>query len=63
LFEGGKNVKQVQEWLGQHSPAFTLKTYVHPMDEGLGAADFLDDVVPSPARRSEFEAGVEAAAM
>jgi integrase len=24
LFEGGKNVKQVQEWLGHHDAAFTL---------------------------------------
>ena len=26
---GGKNAKQVQEWLGHHSPAYTLKEYVH----------------------------------
>jgi integrase len=26
LFEGGKNVKQVQEWLGHHDAGFTLKT-------------------------------------
>ena len=35
----------VQEWLGHHSPAFTLATYVHLMDGGLGDADFLDDWV------------------
>jgi site-specific recombinase XerD len=34
LFEGGKNVKQVQEWLGHADPGFTLRTYVHP---GLAA--------------------------
>jgi len=45
LFAGGKNVKQVQEWLGHHDAAFTLKTYVHLMDEGLGEADFLDEAV------------------
>jgi integrase len=45
LFEAGKNVKQVQEWLGHASPAFTLNTYVHLMDDGLGDADFLDNAV------------------
>jgi len=45
LFEAGKDVKQVQEWLGHHDPGFTLKTYVHLMDEGLGGADFLDGAV------------------
>jgi len=45
LFEAGKNVKQVQEWLGHADPDFTLRTYVHLMDEGLGNADFLDDAV------------------
>ena len=32
LFAGGKNVKQVQEWLGHADPAFTLRTYVHLVD-------------------------------
>lgn len=53
LFEAGKDVKQVQEWLGHSDPGFTLRTYVHLMDEGLGDADFLDDVVgdtTDPAR-------------
>lgn len=44
LFAGGKDIKQVQEWLGHADPGFTLRTYVHLMDEGLGAADFLDDL-------------------
>jgi integrase len=47
LFASGKNVKQVQEWLGHADPAFTLGTYVHLLDEGLGSADFLDTVVTS----------------
>jgi integrase len=42
LFEAGKNAKQVQEWLGHHDPGYTLKTYVHLLDDGLGDADFLD---------------------
>lgn len=45
LFAGGKDVKQVQEWLGHADPGFTLRTYVHLMDEGLGSADFLDEAV------------------
>jgi integrase len=43
LFEAGKNAKQVQEWLGHHDPGFTLRTYVHLLESGLGDADFLDD--------------------
>jgi len=42
LFEAGKDVKQVQEWLGHADPGFTLRTYVHLMDDGLGGADFLE---------------------
>jgi integrase len=45
LFEGGKNVKQVQEWLGHADPSFTLRTYVHLLDDGLGNASFLDSAV------------------
>ncbi len=36
LFAGGRNVKQVQRWLGHHSPGFTLDTYVHLLDDGVG---------------------------
>jgi integrase len=28
LFEHGRNIKQVQEWLGHADPGFTLRTYV-----------------------------------
>ena len=45
LFAEGRNVKQVQEWLGHADPGFTLRTYVHLLDDGLGGADFLDDVI------------------
>lgn len=44
LFEHGRNVKQVQRWLGHADPSYTLRTYVHLMDEGVGDADFLDDI-------------------
>lgn len=45
LFEGGKNPKQVQEWLGHHASGYTMDTYVHLLDGGLGSADFLDQAV------------------
>jgi integrase len=36
LFAEGRNVVQVQRWLGHHSPSFTLDTYVHLLDNDLG---------------------------
>jgi integrase len=42
LFRHGLNAKQVQVWLGHHSPAFTLATYVHLLADDLPEADFLD---------------------
>jgi hypothetical protein len=47
--EAGRNVKQVQEWLGHVDPGFTLRTYVHLMDAGVGGADFLDEAVAAPS--------------
>ena len=31
-----RGVKAAQEWLGHHSPSFTLATYVHLLDQDLG---------------------------
>ena len=45
LFKAGKDVKQVQEWLGHADPVLTLRTYIHSMDDGLGDADFFDTAV------------------
>jgi integrase len=36
LFAQGRNVVQMQRWLGHHSPSFTLDTYVHLLDGDLG---------------------------
>jgi hypothetical protein len=36
MFAAGRNVVQVQRWLGHHSPSFTLDTYVHLLDADLG---------------------------
>ncbi len=49
LFDAGRNIKQIQEWLGHHDPGFTLSTYVHLVDSDLGDADFLDEVVQTEA--------------
>jgi integrase len=45
LFEAGWNVKQVQAWLGHADPGFTLSTYIHLMDAGVGSPAFLDQVI------------------
>jgi len=52
LFDAGRNIKQVQEWLGHADPGFTLSTYVHLMDEGVGDATFMDTVVARETRRA-----------
>jgi integrase len=44
LFRYGLNAKQVQVWLGHHSPAFTLATYVHLLPDDLPNAAFLDEL-------------------
>lgn len=37
LFAEGRSIKVVQEWLGHHSAAFTLQTYIHLMPgDGIG---------------------------
>jgi integrase len=61
LFESGKNTRQVCDWLGHADPAFTLRTYVHLLDGGLGDVEFLDDAVPvfDGLRASALSAGSE----
>ena len=44
LFRSGANAVAVQKHMGHHSPAFTLSTYVHFLDDDLSSADFLDGV-------------------
>jgi hypothetical protein len=51
LFRKGFNAKQVQVFLGHHSPAFTLATYVHLLLDELRDVAFLDSVA------SRMEAG------
>jgi integrase len=52
LFDAGRNPKQVQRWLGHHSASFTLDTYTHLLDDGVGDGLGLD---------GELQAGREAA--
>jgi integrase len=60
LFRHGLNAKQAQVWLGHHSPAFTLATYVHLLPDDLPGADFLDGLTggqPERRRVSAVERG------
>lgn len=50
-FKRGLNAKQVQVWLGHHSPAFTLAAYVHLLSDDLPQADFLDEVASAGVAR------------
>jgi integrase len=61
LFEQNRNVRQVSEWLGHADPAFTLREYVHLMDEGVGEGLDLDaQVNTGSTRRLESAAKREA---
>ena len=46
LFRHGANAKQVQVWLGHHSPAFTLAVYVHILPEDAPDPQFLETLAP-----------------
>jgi hypothetical protein len=47
MFAAGRNARQVQHWLGHHSAAFTLATYVHLLDGDLGGPTFSRDIAYS----------------
>lgn len=59
LFQRGLNAKQVQVWLGHHSPAFTLATYVHLLSDDLPAVELF---APEQTERAGIEARILAAA-
>jgi len=52
LFAEGRNVVQVQRWLGHHSASFTLDTYVHLLDNDLGRPLQAHATVPNVAALS-----------
>ncbi|MEK6327619.1 MAG: site-specific integrase [Actinomycetota bacterium] len=43
---GRKTDRQLCDWLGHADPAFTVREYVGTMDDGLGDAEFLDELIP-----------------
>jgi integrase len=53
LFENGRNIKQVSEWLGHSDPSFTLSVYVHLLDDGIGGAEFFDEALWGNTRATE----------
>jgi integrase len=61
LFEEGRNVKQVADWLGHADPGFTLRTYVHLLDAGLGGGLEIDTGVKPGSRSGQGMPRKEAA--
>jgi integrase len=67
MFASGRNAVQVQHWLGHHSAAFTLKTYVHllalgdlggPLEPARAAADLtVEDIVGGAGSRKGQDQG------
>jgi integrase len=62
LFPAGANAKQVQLWLGHHSPAFTLATYVHLLPSDLPDAGFMDMMTAVREPKPTEEVGSSTAA-
>lgn len=63
LFEEGRNVKQVADWLGHADPGFTLRTYVHLLDAGLGEGLEIDSQVKAGSRSGQGTVRKEAEAL
>lgn len=61
LFKAGLNAKQAQVWLGHHSPAFTLATYVHLLPDDLPEAPFGGNVGGNKGATSATDARLNAA--
>jgi integrase len=53
LHHHGKTGRQLSGWLGHHDPGFTMRTYVGEADEGLGDAEFLDELIPPGGNRGQ----------
>ena len=60
LLESGKNIRQVAGWLGHTDTAFTLRTYTHLMDSGLGDVAFLDEAVHMGNSTQDLDAVADA---
>jgi integrase len=46
LFAHGKTLKQVQGWLRHSQLTTTMNVYINQVDDGLGAAEVWDDILP-----------------
>lgn len=57
LFARGKNAKQVQRWLGHHAASFTLDTYTHLLDDGIGEPLDLDAELESANKARTYPDG------
>jgi len=56
LFREGANAKQVQVWLGHHSPSFTLDTYVHLLPEDQFDPEKLAGIfTPKPDEKNDAQ--------
>jgi integrase len=55
LFAQDRNVVQVQRWLGHHSAAFTLATYVHLLDGEIGQPLALDPAGDAGHARASYD--------
>jgi integrase len=61
LFDRGANAVKVQRWLGHHSAAFTLATYVHLLDSDIGEPLERGSIRPT-AGQGSFRSTVKSAA-
>jgi integrase len=55
LFNSGLNAKQVQGWLGHHSAAFTLDTYVHLLPDEMPESPFDTERRVAPVAREHLD--------
>jgi hypothetical protein len=44
--QADKSDRQLADWLGHGDPSFSARVYTGKLDDGLGKADFLDEVIP-----------------
>ena len=51
LIEAGASALRLQRWMGHHSAAFTLDTYGHLMQDGLGPSLELSEAPFTPVLR------------
>jgi integrase len=59
LFRGGWNAKQVSRFLGHADAGFTLRTYVHVLDEDLPEPNILSSLAGRPSGADETRVAIE----